>query len=92
VRGLVEYLVGTLEQLGGVAAGGAADAPAVPGPARAAGYRATAVRAVDGWAVTGRLDTEYPMPWGASTGRMLAEFLVVEQVAHGGTSRRPPAS
>lgn len=83
VQGLVEHLVGGLEQFAAVAEGaeGIGHSPAPVREGR--GFRDALAHAVDSWAVPGRLERSYAMPWGPSTGRMLVGFLVVEQAGHG---------
>lgn len=42
-----------------------------------------ASEAAEVWARPGRLEADYAMPWGTTTGTMLVGFLVLEQAGHG---------
>jgi uncharacterized protein (TIGR03086 family) len=38
---------------------------------------------VAAWSAPGAVDRDYQMPWGATPGAALVEFMVVEEVVHG---------
>ena len=86
VREAVEHLIAGLRAFTRVALGeGAPDFTSEPVAAADAvrAHRAAAAAAAQVWSVPGRLEAEFTMPWGPSTGAMLVGFLVLEQAGHG---------
>ena len=85
--GLVEHLVGGLDQFAAVGAGQPFDqiatersftATDAPNEYRAAGDRMLAV-----WSEPGVVDRNYAMPWGDTAGSDLVGFMIIEQLTHG---------
>lgn len=86
VGAVVEHLVGALEQMADVAARRPFDPTAVPTltPASAGDALQTAgARMVEGFGAPGALDAAYAMLFGATPGRDLVRFMVLEIVVHG---------
>ncbi|MDY7106562.1 MAG: TIGR03086 family metal-binding protein [Actinomycetota bacterium] len=85
VLGLVEHVVGGLEQFAAIPTGadGALGEVTLTPEAALDAFRAASNRMVSRWAGAGAADRSYAMPWGETPGTMLLGFMVLEELTHG---------
>jgi len=86
VLGLVEHMIAALDQFAEVGRGGQLDPtaqrPILP-DAAAEEYRTASDGMKSAWSAPGAIDRDHDMPWGATPGAALVEFMFIEEVAHG---------